>query len=379
VLLGVLSLAIVMGVPRRISMVIPSPLIAIVVGTAVAVFWLNDAPVVGTIPSGLPQLILPRIDIESVALVIRYALVLAFLGSVDSLLTSLVADSVTRTNHDSDRELIGQGVGNLVAGMIGAIPGAGATMRTLVNIRAGAKTRLSGMIHALVLLAIVLLFADVAAHVPLAVLAGILIKVGFDIIDWRSLRRLPRAQPATIVILLSTLGITVFVDLITAVAVGVVMASVLFVARMADAQVESAKMAYASGQGIDLSDEEAEILDAEAGRILLFHIEGPLSFGSARDISRMMQQRMEKDALVVDLSSVPFMDSSAAAALEEVIERLHECNDAVFLFGVRPGVMNLLVLAGIPEMLGPGEITQTRIEALRAASRYVRHEAEAES
>ena len=374
VILGALSFGLMWLTPRRLALLIPSSLVAIFVGTLVGYFWLSDAPVIGEIPSGLPTLHFPSLELDQVSIVVRYALVLAFLGSIDSLLTSLVADSITRQNHDSNRELIGQGIGNTVAGLLGGIPGAGATMRTLVNIRAGGKTRHSGMIHAIVLLAIVLVFSDLASHIPLAVLAGILLKVGLDIIDWRSLRRLNHTQPAAIIIMLSTLGITVFVDLITAVAVGIIMASLLFVARMADSQVESAKIAFGSDQGIDLNTDESEILDQAQGRIVLFHIEGPLSFGSARDISWLMQQRMEKDALVVDLTDVPFIDSSATAALEEVIERLQECNDAVFLFGVRPRVMAVLGKAGIPALLGKGEICQNRLQALQAAQAYITQE-----
>jgi SulP family sulfate permease len=196
---------------------------------------------------------------------IRTALALAFLGSIDSLLTSLVADSITRTSHDSNRELIGQGIGNTIAGIFGAIPGAGATMRTVVNVRAGGRTSVSGALHALVLLALVLGFGKLAAHIPLAVLAGILLKVGIDIIDWRYLKRIRRAPRAGVIIMLVTLSATVLVDLVTAVAVGVVMACVLFVTRMSDAQMKSAKLIYDPEHVDDWTPEEARILEAAGG------------------------------------------------------------------------------------------------------------------
>lgn len=193
--LGILSFSIVMLTPPRLSRWVPAPLLAILAGTLAGIFLLPAAPVIGAIPAGLPSLHLPVIGLAEVPDIVRFALVLAFLGSVDSLLTSLVADSMTRTRHDSNRELIGQGLGNIAAGLCGGIAGAGATMRTLVNIRSGGRSGLSGAVHALVLLLLVLAFSGAAARIPLAVLGGILLKVGIDIIDWRNLRRAARLPP----------------------------------------------------------------------------------------------------------------------------------------------------------------------------------------
>ncbi|UCF75052.1 MAG: SulP family inorganic anion transporter, partial [Betaproteobacteria bacterium] len=331
-------LAIMIATPKRIAALVPPPLLAILIGTAAGLLLLRSAPVIGTIPSGLPEVTLPSLKLADVPLLVRFALILAFLGSIDSLLTSLVADSVTRTHHDSNRELIGQGIGNVAAGLFGGIAGAGATMRTLVNIRAGATTRFSGALHAVVLLLLVLGFGGAASYIPLSVLAGILLKVGFDIIDWRYLKRIHVVPRAGVVIMLTTLLATVFVDLMTAVAVGIVMAALLFVSRMADAQMESARIAFSPEHATDLSPEEGAILDRAAGRIVLFHVEGPLSFGSARDIARMLQTSPEKDALVIDLSDVPFIDTSASMALEEAILGLRDLNDRVILAGMRPRV-----------------------------------------
>ncbi len=363
--------AIMVATPKMIAARVPPPLIAIVVGTIAGLYLFPGAPVIGEIPTGLPQVTVPDITLADVPEILRFALILAFLGAIDSLLTSLVADSVTRTYHDSNRELIGQGIGNMVAGLFGGIAGAGATMRTLVNIRAGATTRLSGVIHALVLLVLVLGFGEVASKIPLAVLAGILIKVGIDIIDWRYLKRTHLAPRAGVIIMLTTLLITVFVDLMTAVAVGIVMASLLFVSRMADLQLKSAKVMRNSEQSHDLAAEEAAILDAAGGRIVLFHIEGPLSFGSARDIARMMQSSTAKDALVVDLSDVPFIDTSASMALEEVIIGLREMNDTVILCGMRDPVRNTLTKTGVLKLLDSHQIVGARLEALKSAQRYI--------
>ncbi len=366
-----ICLGIMIFTPKSIAARIPPPLIAIVAGTLAGVLVFPAAPVIGDIPTGLPALTLPSIALADLPAILRFALILAFLGSIDSLLTSLVADSVTRTHHDSNRELIGQGVGNIAAGLFGGIAGAGATMRTLVNIRAGATSSLSGAIHALVLLALVLGLGGAASHIPLAVLAGILLKVGYDIIDWPYLKRIQAMPRAGVVIMLTTLLMTVFVDLMTAVAVGIVMASLLFVARMADAQMQTAKMAFRSEHAADLSPEEAAILDGAKGRIVLLHIEGPLSFGSARDITRLMQASAEKDALVVDFSDVPFIDTSASMALQETILALRERGDTVILFGVRERVRETLVKIGVLRHLEGNQIAATRLEALRAARNHI--------
>ncbi|MFT7461458.1 MAG: SulP family sulfate permease [Planctomycetota bacterium] len=366
-----ITLFIMVFSPLRLTRVFPPALLALFLGSLVGYTFFPYAPEIGSIPSGLPDFYFPQIQIAQLPYIIRFALVLAFLGAIDSLLTSLVIDSITRTSHDSNRELIGQGIGNLFAGLFGGLPGAGATMRSMVNARAGATSRLSGVLHSLLLLLIVFGFSDLAGHIPLAILGGILIKVGINIIDWQSLKRLHRASRAGVVIMLSTLLMTVLVDLITAVAVGFVMASVLFVSRMADEQIKSAKFSFGADELDDLSEEENEILSEEKGRIVLFHVQGPLSFGSARDIAKIIQSDIDKDVLVMDMTDIPFIDSSASAALEEVFERLSEIGDDVLLFGVRSSVLDTLKRTGIFMRVGDTNILASRIEALREAQTII--------
>ena len=184
--LGLLSLAVCTWLPKSLSRIVPAPLIALVACTLAAIF-IADVPLLGAVPSGLPALQVPAFDFEQLSYMLVSAAVLAALGSIDSLLTSLVADNMSRSFHNSDKELIGQGIGNLAAGFVGGLPGAGATMRTLANIKAGGRTPLSGVLHALVLLLIVLGLGPVVSVVPHAALAGILFKVGIDVIDWRFL------------------------------------------------------------------------------------------------------------------------------------------------------------------------------------------------
>ncbi len=366
--LGLLVLGIMFFTPAKVSKYLPTPLIALLVGTLVAALMSLEIPVIGAIPTGAPEFGIPEISADEIPYIIRFALVLAFLGSIDSLLTSIVADSMTRTTHDSNRELIGQGIGNIASGLFSGLPGAGATMRTMVNLRAGGNSPLSGVVHSLLLLLIVLGFGQSVSHIPLAVLAGILLKVGIDIIDWHYLRRIFKAPRAGVVIMLSTLLLTVLVDLITAFAVGFIMASVLFVARMADAQLKNSKFAYSADQLENLTPEEAKIMDRSSGRIVLFHVEGPLSFGSAREVARLLQSNMEKEVLAIDLRDVPFIDSSASAALDEVIQRLASEGDRVLLFGAREPVINILRQTGVLERLGEENLLSQRIDALRQAA-----------
>ena len=370
-MLGLFVLAVMLFTPAQVSKLMPTPLIALLAGTLVALLFALDIPLIGEVPTGVPGIMIPDISLNELPFIIRFALVLAFLGSIDSLLTSLVADSITRSTHDSNRELVGQGLGNIASGLFGGLPSAGATMRTLVNVRAGGNSPLSGVIHSVLLLVIVLGFGQAVSHIPLVVLGGILVKIGIDIIDWQYLKRMHRAPRAGVIIMMSTLLLTVLVDLITAFAVGFIMASVLFVARMADAQVNNAKFSFGADQIEDLSTEEADILQQNHGCIVLFHVEGPLSFGSAREVARLLQSSIEKDVLAIDLRDVPFIDSSASAALDEVIQRLKDDGDTVLLFGARERVRLILEQTGVLDRLGRDNLLDSRIDALRLAQTII--------
>ncbi len=370
-----LTLAVNYLVPKSVRKFLPAALVAIVVGSLLGYFVFPQAPTIGDIPGGLPRPSLALPQPQDIPLLVEFALMLAFLGAIDSLLTSLVADSITRTHHHSDKELMGQGVGNFFSGLLGGLPGAGATMRTMVNIRAGATSRLSGMIHALVLLAIVLLFADVAENIPKAVLAGILIKVGIEIIDWSYLKRISSAPRSSVVIMFLTLIIAVFVDLIVAVAVGVIASSLIFVARTADEQLKNAKLAYGADQGVDLLEEEKRILEKADGRIVLFYMEGPLSFGSARDVSRLLSGRKQTDVLIIDFSSIPFIDSTAGFSLEELVLRQREANDPLLFTNMRENVKAFLKKMGVLDLLPESHILSSRLDAFKKAEALLKQRA----
>ncbi|MEL7038949.1 MAG: SulP family inorganic anion transporter, partial [Cyanobacteria bacterium J06592_8] len=241
--LGILTLAIVFLWPPKLNRLLPSPLLALIVGTILSVVLFGDSDVIriGEIPTGLPRLHWPAFELSQLKDMLFYGVMLGTLGAIDSLLTSLVADNITRTEHNSDRELIGQGIGNLISGLFGGLPGAGATMRTVINVQTGGKTPLSGIIHALVLLVIIFWAGGLTEKIPHTVLAGILIKVGIDIIDWSFLKRAHRISHKAAGLMYVVLFLTVFVDLITAVATGVFIANLLTVRRLSDLQATKVK------------------------------------------------------------------------------------------------------------------------------------------
>ena len=312
--LGLGTLVIAYKWPPQLGKYVPGALAALIIGTLVSLAV--SVPILGDIPTGLPSLHLPVFDQSKALLILEAAFILAVLGAIDSLLTSLVADNMTRTRHDSNKELIGQGIGNTFAGLIGGIAGAGATMRTVVNIRSGGKYNISGMVHALVLLAIVLGLSPLAAQIPHAVLAGILVKVGLDIIDWSYLKRAHKGPRWDFGLMIMVLALTVFVDLITAVGVGVVFAALAYVKQIAQLQIEELKKIPES-----LNDpKENELLESLKDKVSIFSFGGPLSFGAAADLGHHVRERVKlgSKVTILDFSRVPLMDVSAAMAVDTV-------------------------------------------------------------
>ncbi len=342
--IGVATLGVVFFWPSRWSAIVPAPLAALVLGTLIGLV-LRGAPILGDIPTGFPAFVLPSITSDTAWPIVKAAVILALLGAIDSLLTSLVADTMTRSRHDSDQELIGQGAGNAIAGLFGAIPGAGATMRTVVNIRTGGRTRLSGMVHALLLLAVVIVLGPFASQIPHAALAGILVKVGYDILDLNYLRRAHKGPRWDLVLMALVLGLTVFWDLITAVGVGVALAALGFVKTLADDQLAMA----GEPAPRQTTPEERALLDAADGRVVLFDFGGPLSFGAAADLSHRVRERSQHrvQAIVLDFSRTTFMDVSAARAVETIARDAIEAGREVYTSGVSDKVRGVLDALGV--------------------------------
>lgn len=313
VVLSILTIGIVFFTPQKISKTIPSPLIALIIVSLISLLFGDKVTRIGDIPSGLPDFHLFSIDITLLSQILSAAVTLAVLASIDSLLTSIVADSLTKTKHDSNKELVGQGIGNALCSFFGAIPGAGATMRTVVNIKTGGSTKLSGMIHALSLLVITLFLAPLASQIPMAVLSGILVKVGFDILDYRFLKLIKKAPKHDTIVMILVFLLTLFVDLIIAVGAGITMASLLITYRVA------------SQSNVNIVKEEMETLlphYENEDKIKIVQIQGAFFFGSVSQIIDGIDHKIsDTEYVIIDVQKVQFFDLSALFALEDMIDK----------------------------------------------------------
>jgi sulfate permease, SulP family len=368
--LGIFTMLVYYLFPR-VTRAIPSALVALISATLLAYFMGLNVPLIGDIPSGLPALqIGEMLTVEPGAylLILEYALVLAVLGSIDSLLTSVIADNITKTKHDSNRELIGQGIGNMVAGLIGGIPGAGATKGTVVNINAGGKTRLSGAVHGVFLLAVLLGLGQLAAYIPLAVLAGILIPIGFAIIDTKGLKHLVRVPRADAAVLLTVFAITTFGSLIQAVGLGIVLASILFMKRSSDLADQGTSVTALAGiEGEAIWEDEANIYPDLRSCVYIKHLYGPLFFGFTSHFQKLIKDLDENIcALIIRMDRVPHIDQSGLYALEEAVFDLRKKGVKVLLTGLHPQPYDMLrTIAVIPDLLPETQVFEQFDDSIR--------------
>ena len=329
------TIAIIYLFPKIIK-AIPSTLVALISMTIVTTFIGFEVPVIGTIPSSLPELkigAIASIHASDITLIIELALTLALLGAIDSLLTSVIADNITKTKHHSNRELVGQGIGNIMASCIGGLPGAGATMRTLVNVNAGGQTPLSGVIHGVLLLATLLGLGNYAQEIPIPVLAGILITVGVGIIDYKGFRHIKSVPRTDAVVMLIVLGMTMFVDLIQAVAVGLILSSILFMKQMSDQLGSEVKILPIKENCRQWWKEN--IPDSIADKIYVKHFPGPIFFGFAPALLAMAESLPDIRVVIFRMMNVPNIDQTGLYALEEVVLSLEKRNIAVVITGLQ--------------------------------------------
>ena len=342
--------------PAQLKKFLPATLAALVAGTLLGLLWLTNTPTIGEVPTGLPSWKLPDLAVGVLAGAVQPALIIALLGSIDSLLTSLVADSMTRTRHNPDRELAGQGIGNVIAGFIGGLPGAGATMGTVVNIRAGGRTQVSGVLRAAILLGLVLGLGRYVESIPHAALAGILMKVGWDIIDWRFITRIHRVQREHLFVMFITLGLTVFLDLVTAVAIGLIAAAMASAKQFERLELDSVVSVPLLDRSFLASKEQADAEQTSdfSARVGLVALRGSFSVASANKlINTISVDIRDHEVVILDFSDTVYMDDSAALVVEQLIDSAmaEDTGCIVMALEGRPAVTlrALNVLRRVPE------------------------------
>jgi sulfate permease, SulP family len=363
VALCVLTIGTVFILPR-FTKAVPASLVALVTLTALAVLLKLNIPVIGVIPSGLPSLLIPAVDFQRLPSLLAASLQLAFLGAIDSLLTSLVADNLTHTQHDSNRELIGQGVANIFAGLIGGLPGAGATMRTVVNIEAGGTSRISGVIHGLFLFAVLLGLSGLVQHVPRAVLAGLLVAVGIGIIDYRGISHILRVPRSDAFLMLFVLMLTVFTDLIIAVAAGLIVASFVFMKKISDVTERQTTLS-------EVADEpwadELTIPDVVRNKLIIKHVDGPLFFGFASQFLNIAGRAAQGKVLVLRMDRISYMDQTGVYALKDAVTRLIAAGVQVLVVGVSVAQRDLLEKLQVIPAVVPESDVYSDFDALKKA------------
>ena len=372
--IALLSLAILVAGNRVLDRIpglgrVPAPLVAMLAATGVQAIWqfpgvATIGSAFGGIPHALPSLHWPDIGLTEVIQLVGPAFAIALLGAIESLLTAVVADGMTGARHNPNQELIGQGVANLLTPVFGGFAATGAIARTATNVRNGATSPLAGIVHSVFLVLVIVLLAPYAGHVPLAALAAILFFVAWTMSDVRHFARiLRRAAPSDRIVLLATFGLTVFVDLVVAVNVGVVLAALLFMRRMA----ESVSVQQEVFGGAEPRGDGGEPLPAVPEKVLVYRIDGPFFFGAAEKLEATVERaQLHVETVVIRLGRVPFMDATGTWTLSEIIERFHRRGIRVLLVEIDERLERALARAGVMALAGPGNVFPDLASALRA-------------
>ena len=378
--LTALTVGMVYIIPK-FSKKIPSSLFALIFVSIYANLTGLNVPLIGDIPTSLPQLHLGDIlgiSAGDIPFIVIPGVTLGLLGCVDSLLTSVIVDNISKTRHNSNKELVGQGIGNMMAAIVGGLPGAGTTMTSVINTRTGSRSRLGGVVHGSFLTAILFGIGHYAESIPLAVLAGILITIGFDIVDYKGLRDIAKIPRSEAVVLVTVMVMTVFVDLIKAVAVGMVLATFLFMKKMADLgekETETTPLArFAEKQGEKPFGVPFDFHGQEFPDVYIKKVKGPLFFGLASKLSRDVQSLNGARVVIFDLDGVPYIDQTGVYAMEEVVKDLKTKGVQVMFVNVKGEPLNMfkklqLVPRLVPEKMlfrDMGHCTE-RLEQVLAA------------
>jgi SulP family sulfate permease len=357
--------------PGRLRAVVPVHLVVLVGGSLAVSLGGIDVPYLASPASLLPEFRWPPILALPWTEMWVAAIVLALISSLDSLLTSVVADTATQQLHDSDRELVGQGLGNLFAALLGALPGSGSAFRTLANIRSGGLTQLSAIVHSLTLLVLLLVLGGLIRFVPACVLAGILIYIGIGIIDWKYIRRFPYVPRGGVVIMVTVWLVALFGNVVTGAAIGFVMASLGFVKRMADLQLAAVDVSDEARDESSLDPAERDALDRSGQRTLLIRLAGPVTFGAANRLYRRLANIAAYRAIVLDFSDVPHIDESGIIALENIIRSAQDNGQLVLVAGLRTDIARAIVRYGLSPLFKSCPRLESRLEALESAATHI--------
>lgn len=352
---------------KRITTAVPSTLVALVVMTGVAVLFVPDYRPITAIPQGFPipkWEVFTKLSLVQLTPYVFTALTLSLLGAIDSLLTSVVADNMTKTRHKPNKELIGQGIGNSISAFFGGIPGAGATIRTVVNINSGGKTRISGMIAGLVLLLILLLFSNAASTIPAAVLAGILVTVGIGVMDYKGLRAIPSLPrdlkigklgiSSEVVVMLAVMLLSTFWNLVYAVGIGLVVASLMFMKKIGD--LTESQSEVSTGSKEKLWEDETAHPVLKSDKIAIKHINGPLFFGSTDGFSRLAKEIPKTaERVLFRFDRMEYLDQSGLYALEDLLVDLSNEDKTVYFIHLPKQPRYMMERIGLVPRLVPAD------------------------
>ena len=372
--LGLLTLAVLFLFPEQYRKYVPAQLVALVAVTLLSILFFDMDSIrrIGEIPAGLPSLVIPTINAEMFTTMVIDALVLGTLGCIDTLLTAVIGDSLTRKEHDSDKELRGQGLANMISGLFGALPGAGATMGTVTNIQVGARSPLSGVFRAAVLALVVLVAGGLTEPIPMAVLAGIAVYVGFNILDWSFIQRAHKVSFAGMAIMYGVMLLTVFVDLIVAVGLGVFISNIIIIERLSREQARQVKaISDADEDDVPLTDSERRLLDQANGKVLFFYLSGPMIFSVSKAISRQHSSISDYEVMILDLTDVPMIDVTVGLALENAINDALDAHCKVYLLCPNEQTREQLEKFHVTDLVSDENTFKFRYEALKSAIKYV--------
>ena len=371
--LGLLTLGVLFYFPKQYRKYVPAQLVALVAVTllSVVIFDTDSIRRIGEIPAGLPSFVLPHFNPEMITTMVIDALVLGTLGCIDTLLTAVIGDSLTRTEHNSDKELRGQGIANFISGLFGALPGAGATMGTVTNIQVGARSPVSGIVRAFVLALVVLVAGGLTEPIPMAVLAGIAVYVGFNILDWSFIQRAHKVNIQGMAIMYGVMFLTVFVDLIVAVGLGVFISNIIIIEKLSRAQANQVKAISDADKDLPLTNKERELLDKANGKVLFFYLSGPMIFSVSKAITRQHSSIADYKVMILDLTDVPMIDVTVGLALENAIKDALDAECEVLLLCPHNETSKQLDKLNVLELLSNNNHFSSREEALQFALDYV--------